>query len=136
VYYPTQGFLHNPKKPQNIAYQTISCYKVQGKCSHIFKNIAFEVRLLYQKDKQQTIDDFVLPFGSALLTDNRWVIKAEMIPWDDIEDDYSDLFSGDSGNVVKPARLAFGALIIKETLGSPMKKPSSRSGRTPTCSTL
>jgi len=40
-----------------------------------------------------------------------------MIPWDNIEGDYSDLFPGDSGNVAKPARLAFGALIIKETLG-------------------
>jgi len=72
---------------------------------------------LYQKNKQQTIDDFILPFGGALSADNRWVIKAEMIPWDDIEGDYSDLFPGDSGNVAKPARLAFGALIIKETLG-------------------
>ena len=72
---------------------------------------------MYQKNKQQTIDDFKLPFGGALSADNRWVKKAEMIPWDNIEGDYSDLFPGDSGNVAKPARLAFGALIIKETLG-------------------
>ena len=72
---------------------------------------------MYQKNKQQTIDDFILPFGGALSPDNRWVKKAEMISWDDIEGDYSDLFPGNSGNVAKPARLALGALIIKETLG-------------------
>ncbi len=72
---------------------------------------------MYQKNEQRTIDDFILPFGGALSADNRWVVKAEMIPWDEIEGDYSDLFPGDSGNVAKPARLAFGALIIKETLG-------------------
>ena len=90
---------------------------MQGKPSHLFKYLAFEVRLLYQKNNQLTIDDFVLPFGGALAPDNRWVVKADLIPWDDIDGDYSDLFPGNSGNVAKPARLAFGALIIKETLG-------------------
>ncbi len=70
-----------------------------------------------KKDNQQTIDDFILPFDGALLADNRWVLKTQMIPWDDIEGDYSDLFPSDTGNVAKPARVAFGALIIKETLG-------------------
>ncbi len=70
-----------------------------------------------KKDKQQTIDDFILPFNGALSADNRWVIKARLIPWDDIEGDYSDLFPSDTGNVAKPARVAFGALVIKETLG-------------------
>ena len=83
----------------------------------IFKNLALEVSQLYQKNKQQTIDDFKLPFGGTLSANNRWVKKAEMVPWDNIEGDYSDLFPGDSGNVAKPARLALGALIIKETLG-------------------
>ncbi len=73
---------------------------------------------MYRKrDEQQTIDDFILPFEGKLSADNRWVIKAEMIPWDDIEGDYSDLFPSDTGNVAKPARLAFGAMVIKETLG-------------------
>ncbi len=57
------------------------------------------MRLLYQNNKQQTIDDFILPFGGALAPDNRWVVKAEMIPWDDIEGDYSDLFPGHSAKV-------------------------------------
>lgn len=70
-----------------------------------------------KKDNQQTIDDFILPFDGALLADNRWAIKAKLIPWDDIEGDYADLFPNGTGNVAKPARMAFGALIIKETLG-------------------
>jgi len=57
---------------------------VQGKPSQIFKILALEVSQLYQKIKQKTIDDFKLPFGGALSADNRWVKKAEMIPWDNI----------------------------------------------------
>ncbi len=64
-----------------------------------------------------TIDDFLLTFGGYLLADNRWVIKAKMIPWDEIEGDYAELFLSGTGTVAKPARVAFGALIIKETLG-------------------
>lgn len=70
-----------------------------------------------KKNNQQSIDDFILPFGGALATDNRWVVKSRLIPWDEIEGDYSDLFPSGTGNVAKPARLAFGALVIKETLG-------------------
>ena len=72
---------------------------------------------MYRKrDNQQTIDDFLLPFDGALLSDNRWVIRARLIPWDDIEGDYADLFPSGTGNVAKPARVAFGALVIKEIL--------------------
>ena len=70
-----------------------------------------------KKDNQQTIDDFILPFDGALQADNRWVIKARLIPWDDSEGDYADLFPSGTGNVAKPARVALGALVIKETLG-------------------
>lgn len=70
-----------------------------------------------KKDNQQTIDDFILPFDGALQANNRWVIKARLIPWDDIEGDYADLFPSGTGNVAKPARVALGALVIKETLG-------------------
>lgn len=34
------------------------------------------------KDNQTTLDDYLVPFGGYLLADNRWVIKAKMIPWD------------------------------------------------------
>jgi len=70
-----------------------------------------------KKDNRLTINDFILPFGGALAADNRWVTKSRLIPWDEVEGDYSDLFPSNTGTVAKPARVAFGALVIKETLG-------------------
>jgi transposase, IS5 family len=75
------------------------------------------MQLYRKKDNQTTIDDYLVPFGGYLLADNRWVIKAKMIPWDEIEGEYADLFPSGTGTVAKPARVAFGAMIIKETLG-------------------
>lgn len=40
-----------------------------------------------------------------------------MIPWDEIDSGYSKLFYSDTGNVAKLSRVAFGALVIKDTLG-------------------
>ena len=72
---------------------------------------------MYRKpDGQMTIEDFILPFEGKLKADNRWVKMAEIIPWDEIEGDYADLFPSGTGTVAKPARVAFCALIIKETL--------------------
>ena len=42
---------------------------------------------------------------------------ADMIPWDEIEKNYADLFNDKIGNVAKPARMALGSLIIKERGG-------------------
>jgi len=73
---------------------------------------------LYKKpDDQLTLDDFKLPFEGKLKADNRWVKMATIIPWDEIEQKYAKLFPNDVGNVAKPARLALGALIIKEKCG-------------------
>lgn len=70
-----------------------------------------------KKDVQQTVEDLILPFDGAFSADNRWVIKAGLFPWDDIESDYSEFFPSDTGNVAKPARVVFVALVIKEALG-------------------
>ncbi len=37
---------------------------------------------------QLSIEDFCLPFGGKLSGDNRWIKLAELIPWDELEDDY------------------------------------------------
>jgi transposase, IS5 family len=55
--------------------------------------------LYRKKDNQATIDDYLVPFGGYLLADNRWVIKAKMIPWDEIEGEYADLFPSGTGTV-------------------------------------
>ena len=75
---------------------------------------------MYRKDNpnQLTFNDFYLPFGGHLRGDNRWVILAQQIPWQQIEQNYSALFSNDAGCPAKLARMAFGALIIKERLGT------------------
>ncbi len=54
-----------------------------------------------KKDNQQTINDFILPFGGALAADNLWVIKSSLIPWDEIEGGYADLFPSGTSNVAK-----------------------------------
>ena len=60
-------------------------------------------------------DDFFLPFGGHLRSDNRWVILAKSIPWDAIEEKYSCLFS-DVGQPAKPIRMAVGSLMLREKL--------------------
>ena len=49
--------------------------------------------------------------------ENRWVKKAETIPWEEIEVRYARLFTNKKGNVAKPLRLALGACIIQAEYG-------------------
>lgn len=74
---------------------------------------------MYRKKcrEQLEFEDFYLPFGGKLRSDNRWVKLAALIPWDELEDRYASLFSQDQGAPAKPFRMALGALIIKERLG-------------------
>jgi IS5 family transposase len=36
---------------------------------------------------QLSFEDFILPFDGKLSGDNRWIKLAELILWDDLEDD-------------------------------------------------
>ena len=63
---------------------------------------------------QQTLDDFILPFGGKLRADNRWVKMARLAPWDFVEDIYLESMSQENGARAFSARIAFGALYIKE----------------------
>jgi len=65
------------------------------------------------QSKQVGITNFGMPLGLKLDPENRWVKKAETIPWDAIEKRYAQLFESETGNVAKPLRLALGALIIQ-----------------------
>jgi hypothetical protein len=62
-------------------------------------------------------DDFDLPFQGQLSNNNRWVILAELIPWEEFEQEYAELFSTEKGAPAKLFRMALGSLIIKEKLG-------------------
>ena len=66
---------------------------------------------------QLSFEDFFLPFGGKLAGDNRWIKLAELIPWDDLEDDYAAQFCNGFGAPAKPFRMALGALIIKARMG-------------------
>lgn len=60
--------------------------------------------------------DFPNPFGVKLRGDNRWARLARLIPWDEFEEQYAQLFV-DQGAVAYPFRMALGAEILKERLG-------------------
>ena len=73
---------------------------------------------MYRKsDRQINLDDFNQPFGLAINPNNRWVKKAELIPWNDVEREYIRHFPSKEGQVAKSARLALGALIIQKEYG-------------------
>ena len=69
--------------------------------------------------KQLEFEDFVLPFGGKLRSDNRWVKLAKFIAWDEFEHAYCKAFTNSGlGPPAKSVRVALGALIIKERLGT------------------
>jgi hypothetical protein len=69
-------------------------------------------------DKQISFTDFNMPNGVELNPENRWVRKAELIPWNEIELRYAKLFTNKKGNVAKPLRMALGAVLIYSSYSS------------------
>ena len=69
--------------------------------------------------KQLEFEQFSLPFNGGLRSDNRWVKIAKFIPWEEFEMLYSKSLSGSQmGSPALSVRIAIGALIIKERLGT------------------
>jgi hypothetical protein len=64
-----------------------------------------------------SIEKFHMPFGGTLDPANRWVLFAMLMPSDEIDEAYLPQFSPTTWTPAKPARLAFGALFIKQRLG-------------------
>jgi hypothetical protein len=67
---------------------------------------------------QLSFENFYLPFGGKLSGENRWVKLAELVPWEQFESEYAKQFSEGQGAPAKSFRIALGALIIKEKLGT------------------
>lgn len=67
---------------------------------------------------QLSFENFYLPFGGKLSGENRWVKLAELIPWEEFEAQYAEQLSQDMGAPAKSFRMALGALVIKERLGT------------------
>ena len=73
---------------------------------------------MYKFDNGQiSLEDFGQPVGMNLKNSNRWVKRAQMIPWLEIEKKYAKLFSNKKGNVAKSLRLGLGARIIQAEYG-------------------
>ena len=62
--------------------------------------------------------NFDLHGQGQLSENNRWVIMAKIIPWSEFEAEYAQNFTVSTGAPAKSFRIALGALIIKERLGT------------------
>jgi len=73
---------------------------------------------MYRHNEEQfEFEDFHLPFGGRLRSDNRWVRLAKLIPWREVEKVYASSLAGTGqGAPAMSVRVALGALIIKEHL--------------------
>ena len=89
-----------------------------------------------QPNTQLSFDDFNQPVRLTMNPENRWVKKAELIPWIDLEKRSISLhFPKQNGRCLpKSFRMAFGVLLIQRSMGTQMKRRFSKSKRTPTCS--
>ena len=87
-----------------------------------------------KKDRNQVnLDEFILPFGGKLSAENRWVELAKIMPWDMIEDIYAKTFKDEKpdGRPPIPARIAFGALFIRDTESFVDKRTTEHIGENP-----
>ena len=79
------------------------------------KTRALERERMYRiPEKVPEFEKFDMVFGGKLNRQNRWVILAELIPWDKVEEKYAALFVTNNGRPALPVRVALGALIVKE----------------------
>lgn len=69
---------------------------------------------MYRKNEQMRFEDFVFAYGT-LDSKNNWVKMAQIVPWDEAEREYAKQFVN-NGHPAHPARIALGALIIKQRL--------------------
>jgi len=74
---------------------------------------------MYRKGTKPAIAPKEFKFSEKLKlsTKNRWVIMAELMPWEEFEEEYAQNFPSETGAPAKSFRIALGSLIIKEKLG-------------------
>ena len=70
----------------------------------------------YTSQHQLRIIDFKTPFEQSLSPDNRWVILASVLPWDELAGVYHRQMSSDMGRVTIDTRVVIGAMIVKHIL--------------------
>ena len=71
---------------------------------------------MYQKQSgQMRIIDYTLSDVFTLDPDNRWVIKAKLVPWEMAEERYAHMFMK-NGRKAKDIRIALGSLLIQQQM--------------------
>ena len=93
---------------------------MQGKIVKHSKKLALGgIAEMYKFDRnhQLSLSDFNQPLGMEMNAENRWVKKAAMIPWENIEDRYAELFPSEVGMPAKPLQTALGSLLIQKEYG-------------------
>jgi len=58
----------------------------------------------------------LFPFGGRLDDTNRWPRISDLIPWEELEEEYTRCFS-DLGRPATDGRLVIGLLLLKHTTG-------------------
>ena len=73
---------------------------------------------MYRRKDRKTRPLFpeLFPFGGKLDENNRWLRIAELIPWEELEEEYAKHFS-DVGRPAKNAQLVIGLLLLKHMTG-------------------
>jgi len=73
---------------------------------------------MYRPKDRKTLPLFpeLFPFGGQLNESNRWLRIAELIPWEELEEEYAKHFS-DVGRPGTDAQLAIGLLLLKHMTG-------------------
>ena len=69
----------------------------------------------YTSSKQLTLENFKHPFNE-LQEDNRWIILAGLVPWDELAGIYARNLHPGEGRLSVDIRMVIGALIIKHRL--------------------
>ena len=74
---------------------------------------------MYKPKDRKTLPLFpeLFPFGGQLNENNRWLRISELIPWDELEEEYAKKFSSDIGRPAKDGQLIIGLLLLKHMMG-------------------
>ena len=77
-----------------------------------------EIIPMYRRKDRKTLPLFpeLFPFGGKLNESNRWLRIAELIPWEELEEEYAKHFA-DVGRPGTDAQLAIGLLLLKHMTG-------------------
>ena len=75
---------------------------------HRTRTTLVQLVLMYRKSEQAQISpsNFLVPFEGKLSSENRWVIMADLIPWQEFEEEYASIFSSEMGAPAKSFRMA------------------------------